>query len=152
MNLTTKQALDEIGKTVSDIDKDIGWILQVGEVVFTDKNAPAEDILDVVLALRRVARLALGALQDVETRKQGFLVPDGAPLGVESNGLSHWELPVTLTYPIESCDVAIRHPGDTENDFRDRGFERMRSALNALSRGAGISYIADLKGCRRVAE
>jgi len=51
-----------------------------------------------------------------------------APLGV-------WSIIVEFTVPVTEEDIRVRHEGDAEHDFADRGIERLTPSLNAMTDG-----------------
>jgi len=144
-------AIDEMWGIAHDAESQITEIRRIAKQVFADETATGEDMLQVTRALRNMALTAMQAFQEAENAAHAACVLPEKPDGT-IDGLDHWEIPVMLTYPIVASDVALRHAGDAEIDFKDRGFERIRAALDILSGGASVSWFARRKDCRRVAQ
>jgi len=54
--------------------------------------------------------------------------------------LKTWCMLVEFTFPILDDDIAIKHQGDSEVDFADRAFYRIRPHLETLLKNSPIEH------------
>lgn len=150
--MNRNEAINEMWGLSHDAEVKITELRGVAKQIFADERTTPEEMRDFTRSLQNVALTAIQVFQDAENIFHTAAVSLAAEKGDIGDGLDHWEIPVVLTYPIVPSDVAHRYPGDAEIDFKDRGFERIRSVLNILIGGAGISWYATKRECRRVAK
>lgn len=53
---------------------------------------------------------------------------------------THWSMTVQVDFPISPEDTAIRHKGDAEIDFANRGVARIRGRLEEFRRAIAGNY------------